>query len=400
MPPIKIFYLIGTLDVGGTERQLVEMVTRLDRRRFSPVVCCLAMGGALEHDLRRSGIPVHVIGLRGIGPKRILTNLPTITKELARLIRLLRAESPDIVHGFLFWAYVIGAFAARLARVPIVIASRRSLSLFKADRQHYLLVERFANRMTDLFIANSQAVRRDAIATEHIDPGRIEVIYNGLDIERFTHANAGRADFRRQHGIRPDVPVVAVVANFIDYKGHRYFFDAWRGLRARHPDAVAVLAGEGPTRAPLEARAVADGMAGSLRFTGTCRDIPMLLAASDIFVHPSLQEGFSNAIIEAMAAGRPVVVTDVGGNREAVTDGVNGLVVPPSDADALTTAMLWLFDHPEQAARMGQAGQERVRADFSLAAMIARYEEIYERLVRTRSTAAATTTADSARSHV
>lgn len=398
MPPIKIFYLIGTLDVGGTERQLVEMVTRLDRRRFSPVVCCLAMGGALEHDLRRSGIPVHVIGLRGIGPKRILTNLPTITKELARLIRLLRAESPDIVHGFLFWAYVIGAFAARLARVPIVIASRRSLSLFKADRPHYLLVERFANRTTDLFIANSEAVREDAIRTEGIDPGRIRVVYNGLDIDRFM--KGGGKDFRQQHDIPSDVPVVAVVANFIAYKGHTYFFDAWLRLLETHPRAVALLAGDGPTRSQLESRARASGVAGSLRFIGTCHDIPALLSACTMLVHPSLQEGFSNAIIEAMAAGRPVVVTDVGGNREAVTDGVNGLVVPPSDADALRAAMMRLLDHPELAARMGQAGQERARADFNLAAMVARYEEIYERLVRTHSTAAVTSAADSARSHV
>ena len=398
MPPIKLFYLIGTLDVGGTERQLVEMVTRLDRRRFAPVVCCLSMGGALEDALRREGIPVHVIGLRGIGPRRALTSLPTILRELTRLYHFMRAESPDIVHGFLFWAYVIGAFTARLARVPVVIASRRSLSLFKAGRPHYLFVERMANRMTDLFIANSFAVREDAVRTERIDPARIEVIYNGLEMERFERAD-GTA-FRRQHDIPSDARVVAVVANFIDYKGHTYFFEAWERVASTHRDAVAVLAGDGPTRAELASRAQAAGFAGSLRFVGTWLDVPSLLAASDVLVHPSLQEGFSNAIIEAMAAGRAVIATDVGGNPEAVTDRVTGLLVPPSNADALAVAISRLLDDPDEAARMGRAGQSRVRTDFTLSAMVDRYEAIYERFVRTGSTAAVAAPADSARSHV
>jgi len=375
MPPLKIFYLIGTLEVGGTERQLVRMVTRLDRERFTPVVCGLSAGGALEPELRAQGIPVYVVGFRGIG---VVRRLPRMLRELGRLVRIIRAESPDILHGFLFWAYVLGAFTGRAARVPIIIASRRSLSLFKGGRLHYLALEWLANRLTDFFIANSEAVRQDAITTERIDPGRIMVIHNGLDLEAF--AGGDRKAARRRLGISPDSPAVAVVANLIAYKGHTYFIDAWRQVVDRYPDAVALLAGDGQCRGALEAQARERGLESSIRFLGTFRDVPTLLAAADLVVHPSLQEGFSNAIVEAMAAGKPVVATTIGGNPEAVVDGVTGLLVPSENRAALAAGMLRLLADPALAARMGAAGRSKAVDAFDLNAMVRHYESLYERL--------------------
>lgn len=378
---IKILYVIGTLDVGGTERQLVELVSRLDGARFEPAVCCLSSGGSLEAELKTRDIPVHVVNFRGFRTARrgLIRSAPEVICALFRFWRLLRNQRPDIVHGLLFWAYIIGTFAARAAGVPIIVSSRRSLGNFKADKPHYLVLERIANRMTDLVIANSEAVRRDAIREEGLPADKVMVIHNGLELPPF--GLSPDEDLRQSLGLGRGVPVIGVVANFIHYKGYQFFLEAWGAVVKRFPRNVALLVGEGPLRRELEARVEAMGLGKSVRFLGTHQDVPALLALMDLVVHPSLEEGFSNAILEAMAAGKPVVATAVGGNPEAVVHGETGFLVPPRDSQALAEAMVWLLDHPTEAARFGEAGRRRVAERFELGAMIRQYEAVYERLV-------------------
>jgi len=372
--PIRVLFVIGTLDVGGAETQLVEAVTRLDRRRFSPVVCCLAAEGPLTSRLRESGIAVHALGFSGfVHNGRRLAALPRAAGLLRRLYRLVRDERPDIVHGVLFWAYVLAAFVGRAARVPVIVASRRSLGLYKADKPHYLLIERLADRFTDLFIANSEAVRLDTIARERIDPARILVVHNGVDFSRFAETTRLAEDGR--------APRVIVVSNLIHYKGHRFFLEAWTKVIARVPAARALLVGEGVMRDALQQQARDLGIEHSIEFLGRRDDVAPLLGTSDVYVHPSLQEGYSNAVLEAMASGCPIVATAVGGNVEAITDGETGLLVPPGDADSLATAMLRLLEHRDQAIRMGQQAAAVVRARHDICTVVQAYEAIYTRLV-------------------
>jgi glycosyltransferase involved in cell wall biosynthesis len=383
---IKILYVIGTLDVGGTERQLVALVTRLDRRRFEPTVCCLTAGGPLETGLRDAGIPVTAIGFRGLRPSlglNFIFRLPAMLAELARFGRLVRREHPDIVHGFLFWAYVLAAPAARLAFVPTVLASRRSLGLFKAGKWHYLWLERLTNRLTDLVVANSEAVKADAIRQERLDPDKVLVIHNGVDLGQFS-PGAAAPHVRRELRIPTAAKVVTVVANFIHYKGHEAFLSAWQIVVRKLPGSVALLVGDGPLRLASEARAADLGVAESVRFLGIRDDVTALLSAADVVVHPSQQEGFSNAILEAMAAGRPVVTTAVGGNSEAVVHEETGLLVPVDDSDAMAAAMLRLLEHPAEAAALGAAGRSRIEAHFDLRGTVRAYERLYERLASAR----------------
>ncbi|HAF11099.1 MAG TPA: glycosyl transferase family 1 [Chloroflexi bacterium] len=374
---LHIFYLIGTLDIGGAEGQLVQLLKGLDRDRFSATVCCLtSAAGPYADDIRQLGIDVYSIGFQGL---RIFRYPHRVAGQLFRLARLIRRERPDIVHGYLFWAYVLGTFAARAARVPRVVSSRRSLGNFKAGKLHYLLLERLSNAMTSLVIANSRAVRADAMRQEKLPPRKVIVIYNGVDSSQF-RATAPAAlveDLQLQDA----EPVVTVVANFIDYKGHGFFFDAWRRVAATVPSAVAILVGDGPERAKWEGRIMADALGSSVRFVGSRRDIPAILALTDIVVHPSLEEGFSNAILEAMAAGRPVVATAVGGNTEAIQDGRTGILVPARDSEALAAAILILAREPGRAREMGSAGRERVARHFSVEQMVRSYESVYERLL-------------------
>jgi glycosyltransferase involved in cell wall biosynthesis len=377
---LRLFYLIGTLDIGGAEGQLVQLVKGLNRERFSVTVCCLSSAtGPYADEIRRCGIDVHEIGIRSLRtfryPHRVLG-------QLFRLARLIERERPDIVHGYLFWAYVLGTFAARVAGVHTVISSRRSLGNFKAGRPHYLLLERASNALTALVIANSQAVRDDAVRQERLSSGKAIVIYNGVDSARFlmTAPPGLVRELRLQHAH----PIVTVIANFIDYKGHTFFFDAWRRVTATYPSAVAILVGEGPERSEFERRVAAEGFHASVRFAGSRRDVPAILALTDIVAHPSLQEGFSNAILEAMAAGRPVVATAVGGNVEAVKDGETGILVPPRNAEALAGAIVALAADPKRAREMGEAGRNRVTRCFSVERMIRNYETAYEHVAAGR----------------
>lgn len=373
---IKILYVIGTLEIGGTERQLVQLVTNLNRERFEPVVCCLSSAGPLERELLAHAIPVRVIGLRDVRDVRHSVS------RVVSLARLVARERPAIVHGFLFWAYVLGAFCARLARVPVVIASRRSLGNFKAGRRRYLLLERLANRFTDLVIANSDAVRRDVVRQEHLAPRKVIVIHNGVRVP--SGQGAARAATRRELGVGDEVPLVGVIANLIQYKGHATFLRAWSSVVVEVPQAQALLIGEGPMRAEIE-RSVNDlDLGGSVRLLGTRSDVSELLDAVDLVVHPSLQEGFSNAILEAMAAGRAVVATAVGGNPEAVVEGVTGLLVPPGDVGALASAVERLLKDAAARSRFGTAGRARVLEQFSVDSVVGRYQARYEALLRAR----------------
>jgi len=373
---IRLFYLIGTLDVGGAEGQLVQLLKELDRDRFSATVCCLSSSaGPYADDVRRIGIEVHQIGFRTLRP---FPHPQRVVRLFFQLVGLIRQERPDIVHGYLFWAYVLGAFAARIAGVPKVISSRRSLGNFKAKKPAYLLIERVSNALTSLVIANSGAVRDDAIRQERLPAKKMVVIYNGVDSVKFAAPTAATLDEELQIGGAS--PVVTVIANFIHYKGHHDFFDAWRLVVAARPSAAAILVGEGPDRKKWEHWVASQGLKSSVRFTGSRRDVAAILSVSDIVAHPSHEEGFSNAILEAMAAGRPVVATAVGGNVEAIEDRRTGLLVPPRDPQALAAAILTLAAQPDRARQMGEAAQTRVRRCFSVTGMVRNYEAVYERI--------------------
>jgi glycosyltransferase involved in cell wall biosynthesis len=371
----KVVYVIGSLDVGGTEGQLLDLAGALDPRRFEPVILCLAEIAGLAERVSPS-VRVETIPLRGLRPWQPFS----LAAGAARLVQALRRERPDVVHGFLIHGYVLGALAARMARVPVVLASRRSLGHFKRGKPHYALLERLVNPLTDLLIANSEGVRTDVVRREGVRGNKVLVIHNGLDLRRFDVP----PDPELARELAPARPVVAVIANLIGYKGHRFFLEAWSTVLRQSPSAVALLVGDGPLRGELEATVRHLHLGPSVRFLGTRHDVPAVLALADLVVHPSLQEGFSNAVLEGMAAGRPVVATAVGGTPEAVRHEETGLLVPPADSGALATAIGRLLADPATARAFGAAGRARVAAEFELARMARQYEALYERLVDAR----------------
>jgi len=378
---VKVLYIIGTLDLGGTEKQLVHLVKGIDQSRFEVSVCCLSHGGSLTGSLIGEGFRVEVIGFRGFRQdgRGYARNLPRILTSFSRLVALIREESPHIVHSFLFWAYILGTYAAKAAMVPIVVSSRRSLGLFKERKWHYLFLERLANRMTDLIVANSEAVKQDVVRQEKVEPSRVRVIYNGIDPSLYDVLMD--PTLRVSLSIPEEARVVGVVANLIHYKGHRFFLQACQEIKRKHHPVRFLLIGDGPLRGELEALVKELHLEEEVLFLGSRQDIPQLLTLMDVAVLPSLEEGFPNAVLEAMAAGKAVVATWVGGIPEAVIHGKTGLLVPPKDSQALAAAIIELLSDPPRSEEMGKAGRERVRKEFGLDRMVRDMEGLYEELV-------------------
>lgn len=380
MRPIRVLYAIGSLDRGGTECQLVELLGRLDRRRFQPAVVCLEAAGALAGSVRDLGVPVYVCGYQGF---RIKRDPVRTLAALARLRRAITSFRPDVVHGMLFWGYVLGTLAARSAGVAAVVAARRSLGHHRsAHSPRVRAIEAAANRRVDLFVANSEAVREDAIRGEGLPPEKVRVLYNGVDLSRFRAIPKDEA--RARLGISPDVTLVVVVANLIHYKGHHVLLEALRTIDPGCRRPLVVLIGDGSERDALLARSRQLGLDSTVRFAGSTPEVPRWLSAADLLVHPSLEEGFPNAVLEAMAVGRAVVATTAGGTPEAVVDGVTGWLVPPGDPAALASAIVTAIGAPERLLAAGEAAQRRILDRFTIERSVEAHEALYNELAAKR----------------
>jgi len=380
MAPLKITYLLPNVESGGTEQHVLSLAGRIDRSRFSLSMVTTAGGGSL-YDNFSATMPVTVLG-EPTSSRRFRKGPLEHLRTIQVVARLLRRSPPDILHAYLPAANVIGPLAARLSGVPRVIVSKRALAEYKAHYPLLRRVEPLGNRLADVILVNSDAVRRDVERTERHWEGKFRKIYNGVaPIERWEPDET--MAFRRGEGIPADALVALCVSNFYPYKGHEELVEAAARVVRRFPDVLFLLVGrDSGTMEATRARIRERGIEGSVRFAGSRTDVPDILRASDLFVHPSREEGFSNAILEAMAAGLPVVACDVGGNPEAVVDGETGRLVPPRDPERLAGAMAELIGDESKRKVFGEAALRRVSERFSLDRMVGEMESLYKSLAR------------------
>jgi glycosyltransferase involved in cell wall biosynthesis len=300
-------------------------------------------------------------------------------KGAARLGWELIRRRPDIVNFYLPLPFLIGAPMALLAWVPHIIMSRRGLNTHFERYPGARTVERWLHPHVGVFVANSRAVARQMIDDEGVAAERVALIHNGVELAPFDRP-FDRAGARLELEIPNAAFVMIVVANLHAYKGHGDLLQALSGIAHRllGPDWVLLLAGrDDGVAASLEAKSHQLGIARHVRFLGQRSDIPSLLRLSDMAIHCSYEEGSSNAVLEAMAAGLPLVVTDAGGNAEAVLAGINGLVVPPREPEALARAILRIVEDRDLASQFGKASRRRVETEYSLAVCLDKYERLY-----------------------
>ena len=367
--PAKVLYVIATLDPAGAERQLVSLATHLDRTRFDPVVCCLTRGGPLESQLSDAGIRKIVLG------KKFKVDLAAVL----RLSRLIRRERADIVHTWLFTGNAFGRAAALLAGGCAIVGSERSVDRWRTLA--HVVVDRVLASRTAKIIANAEAVKRFYVESEKIPARKFVVVPNGLDMEPFLEARPW--PLREELGLPPDAHVIGCVARLEEQKGIEYLLRAARVVTAEWPRAVFVVAGGGPKEAELRAMALDAGLGERFRFLGYRDNVPSLMAAFDVFVLPSLWEGLPNVVLEAMAAGCPVVATDVGGAGELIAHRESGWLVPARDPQAIADAVLGLLRDPGLAGRLSAAG--RVTAcGYTVERMVERTQRVYDEVLSVR----------------
>jgi len=382
--PVRVAVILPYLVQGGTEGQALALVRRIDRRKYDPFVVALAGGGELEAEYRSAGVPVAVLGYAGISPSRGngWRTVADSVRCVRRLASLLREGKAGIVHAWLPAANALAPLAARIAGGSRVVVGKRTLSEYKARHRLAASAESFGNRLADVVLVNSEAVLRDVEKTERHWEGKIRKIYNGVE-PLPPWAPGEKEAFRRRERLPMGGAVATCLSNFYPYKGHKDLVDAAARIAPRVPGVTFLLVGRdsGTMEATREA-VLRAGLAGNVRFLGNRTDVGDILRASDLLVHPSHEEGFSNAVLEAMAAGLPVVASRVGGNPEAVEDGVTGLLVPPREPEPLAAAMAELLGDGERRKRMGEAGRARALDRFSVDRMVAEMEALYESLAR------------------
>ncbi|HEX8492713.1 MAG TPA: glycosyltransferase [Pyrinomonadaceae bacterium] len=375
-----VLQLISSFHQGGSERQAVQLARLLaESNRHRLHVACLERQGVLLDEALRMNLPEI--------PEYPLTSFydANTVRQLRRFATYLREHKVEVVHTHDFYTNVFGMAGAALARVPVRVASRRETGGMRTRAQKK--VEQGVYRLAHAIVANAEAVRRGLI-NEGVSERKIVTIYNGLDLERLKP----KIDARREETLRLlNLPseetrrFVTIVANLRhDVKDHPTFLRAARRVRAVVPDAAFVLAGEGELTEAMRALAAELGIERDVFFTGRCAAVAELLAASEVCVLSSRAEGFSNAILEYMAAARPVVATDVGGAREAIVEGETGFLVAAGDDKVMAERIITLLREPERARSMGGRGRLRVERKFSCAAQLENTLNLYERLLASK----------------
>ncbi len=366
---IRLLFVAGNFVTGGAERHLLEMWRRLDRTRFDVRIAVLKKEGAFTPQVEALGLPITElrVGRRLYDTSGVM--------GLARLVSLVMDFRPDVIHGYLFGANLFAALAGRLCGVPVVCVAKRNVDAFETARQ--IAVQRLAHRLATHVTAVSEEVAGSSVALG-VPRERITVIENGVDVARFD----GRGASGDGLGLpaRPaGVPLVGAVGCLAPRKDFGTLLAALARLREHGREFRCAIAGDGPDRAMLEARAAELGLADRVAFLGERSDVDRLLPAFDLFTLSSREEGIPNALLEAMAAARPCVVTRVGGNAEVLEDGRTGWLVPPQDPPALAAALEEALGHADEAKRRGDAARAAMITERSIDAMVRRHEAFYRR---------------------
>ena len=364
MRPIRVLLTIPELVYGGAERQLVELASRLDPRRFRVAVAALRAGGALEGEARRRGVEALHTARQG------RFDLSPILRLAAFAVK----RRVDVTHSFLFFDALHGRLAAALAGVPVRIASLRGVDYAPGSLRNY--VDRALLSLTDCLVANSEWMR-DRARRCGLRRARIEVIRNGVDAARFDRP-AERERVRRELGIARKAVAVGMVGRLSREKGVDVFMRCAARVAEECADAVFVVVGDGPERGALERMA---GSPARVVMTGWRDDVGETLSALDVLALTSRSESAPNAALEAMAAGLPVVATRVGGTPEIVEDEVTGLLAPSEDVAGLSERLTRLCRSAALRRMMGRRGRRRIEERFSMRRMVERYEALYEELV-------------------
>lgn len=363
-----IAHIVYSLQIGGLEELVLNLVRKMDRRRFRLSVVVLRDDGPLSLEMEKIGVTVHRLhGREGF-------SFPLIR----RLAALLREHNIDAVHTHDLGPFIYGGLASIINFNRNVFHTEHSY--LAQNSRRLMMFERLLGYYCRVIIADSRDVAQMLIERQKIPGRKVRTILNGIDLDRFNHLDT--AAIRRELGIRRDAFVIGTVGRMVPVKNQALLLKAFARFAATRT-ADLVMVGDGSERPGLEALAEQLGIGSRVHFTGARRDVPALLASLDLFVLPSLSEGLSLTLLEAMAALRPVIATEVGGNPEVIHHEKNGLLVPSNDVEQLSEA-LCRMNGPNPAWRdtLASCGRKTVEEKFSLDSMVHAYVQLYDRYIK------------------
>ncbi len=367
--PIKVVYVIDDLGLGGAQRQLTELVRAIDRSRYQPYVVSLSTQRlAYAKNIRELEIPLTLIEHEGIWSWRTLW----------QILRLLQRVRPTVVHTWLFTADLYGRLAAWLTRVPVIVSAVRSVDPWKP--RHYIFADRLLCNVTSAFTVNAQAIGEVLRKREGVEPSKLHTIYNGVDLSAFDPSIQDGA-LRRHLGLDRVVRLVGIVGRLAPEKDHQTFLHSARLVVERHPDVRFLIVGNGPLRSELDAMIRKLKLQAHVHMLESQQPITPIFAALDMVVVSSRYEGCCNVILEAMAMGKPVIATDVGGNPELVSHEETGFLIPPGEPQAMAEAIERLLQQRSRAQYFGQQARRIVESRFNLKRMIDQTMALYDALL-------------------
>lgn len=359
--PLKVALVIEDLEVGGAERVVIDTARELHHRGYHVDVVCLRKSGRMAWQVTEAGIQLHVM------KKRHAVDL----LMLRRLVKLLKKLEVDVVHTHMFTANTWGRLAAWLGGVPVVVTTEHNVDTWK--NFIHLRVDRLLAPCSSKVVAVSDEVRRFYLEHEHLDPGQLVTVRNGVDVPETLTAE----DVRREFGFGPDDPVFVSVGRLVEQKAQHLLVEAMARILPEVPRARLLIVGGGPLEEELAAQVHQLDLEGHVVLTGIRTDVARLMSASTALVMSSLREGLPMVVLEAASLSVPMLLTDVGGIAEAVTDGESALLVPPGSADVLAEKMTELARDPHLCQRLGHQARRRYVERFSLSAMVDAYEALY-----------------------
>lgn len=376
---VRLFFLIPSFKTGGAELQLLSLLRGLNKDRFEITVAVFYRGNEYDAAFEAiAGVSVLYLDKQGV----------LDFKPVRRLMDFLNHHPIDIVQCTNVSARLVGVFCAKRARVPAVIATERTTRLLYSSfgSRIYLFFEKYALRSADLVIANS-AAGREFVLSRGVTSERTRVIYNGVDSERFRPTRSPR-EMRKEIGLPEQAFVIGMVARLEAMKDPAIFIAACGRVMSRFPEVYALLVGDGPLLNDMKHLARQMALSERILFTGRRSDVANMLQVMDAVLLTSREvEGCSNSILEAMAFGKAVIATAVGGTIELIEHEQNGLLVSPGNADELADAVCRLYNDAGLRERLGARAQETVAQRFSQSAMVGAYEAIYVDLLARKSSA-------------
>ncbi len=363
----RILHLITRLPIGGAERLLLGILRNLDPNEFESVVCCIQDRGELADEVEALGIPVIALDLmqRGGYDRAVVPSLR----------RIMRERHIDLIHTHLYHANLYGRLAARKESIAAIASVHNT---YKKRKWYRHLINRWLVGKTFVVTAGSEDVEKDLLTVDRLPKNKVVRLPNSIDLSRVNTPHS-KAEAKQRFGFAEKDLVIGTVGRVEEQKGHIFLLEAFTKLRQR-PDGQRLkllLVGDGRLLSQLKEVTERLGISEAVRFPGNIPELADVYRAIDLFAMPSLWEGLSLAMLEAMAAGLPMVATEVGGARDVLGDNQWGLLVPPHDAAALASSIGKLLDAPSATACLAAAGRERVHANYSVAALAHQLAGLY-----------------------